>query len=142
LDCLGFQGSVASLKDCPAVAKATLHLGYPNPDTINLKGIQIEHTKHPSSRLIVSTPIYSIVTCLLIEFVWAMFEEGPKDFVLHAVLRAAFRFLQELAGKSKSLKTIVCESASLIQKTSPPILPKSPSHSIQRRLGTAIQSSC
>jgi hypothetical protein len=31
-----------------------------------------------------------------------MFEE-PKDFVLQAVLCAAFRFLQELAGKSESL---------------------------------------
>jgi hypothetical protein len=78
----GFQGNFASLSDFHAGAEATLLLGYPNPDII--RGILLEHTAHPSVERLFMTPNYKIVTCLLIEYMWAMFEEQDRD-VQHRV---------------------------------------------------------
>jgi hypothetical protein len=86
----GFQGSFASLKDFHAGAEASLHLGYPNPDT--MKGIMLEFTKHPSVERLFVTPNYRIVTNLLIEFAWAMYDtDSEAEF-----LQKAREFIRKL----------------------------------------------
>ena len=90
----GFQGSFASLKDFHAGAEATLHLGYPNPDIE--KGIRTEHTAHMSARRLFVTPNYSIATCLMIEYWWAVFEENPTDKAVVALRDDAIRLIRKL----------------------------------------------
>jgi hypothetical protein len=90
----GFQGSFATLKDFHAGAEASLDLGYPNPDTI--KGIRNEHTAHPSARMLFKTPNYSIVTNMLIEYAWAIYENSPTDPAVKTVLDRAFTFIRKL----------------------------------------------
>ena len=67
-DC--FPDSFASLRDFYAGADATLQLGCPNLDT--MEGIRLEHTAHPSVARLFVTPNHRFVTCLLIEYCWAV----------------------------------------------------------------------
>jgi hypothetical protein len=92
----GFQGSFASLQDFHAGAEASLHLGYPNPDT--MKGILNEHTEHPSATKFFVTSNYRIVTCLLIEYAFAIFEENPEQPSDKKVLDRAHKLLGELSS--------------------------------------------
>jgi hypothetical protein len=73
----GFQGSFATLEEFHLGAEASLNLGYPNPDT--MKGILNEHTQHPSAERFFCTSNYRIVTCLLIEYAWAVMEQSLED---------------------------------------------------------------
>ena len=66
----GFTGSFASLSDFHAGAEETMKLGYPNPEIE--KGIMIDHSAHPSALRLFVTPNYRIVTCLLVEYWWAL----------------------------------------------------------------------
>ncbi len=98
---IGFQGSFASLKDFHAGAEESLQLGYPNPDT--MKGILNEHTVHPSAKRLFMTSNYRLVTCLLIEYAWAMFEESPEDPLVKDALDRAIKVIGELAkGRADS----------------------------------------
>ncbi len=90
----GFQGSFASLKDFHAGAEATLQLGYPNPDIE--KGIRTEHTAHISTKKLFVTPNYSIATCLVIEYWWAIYEENPTDKVVIGLRDEAVRLIKKL----------------------------------------------
>ena len=66
----GFTGNFASLEDFYAGAEETMKLGYPNPDLE--KGIMMEHIAHMSAERLFLTPNYQIVTCLLLEYWWAV----------------------------------------------------------------------
>ena len=83
----GFQGSFATLQEFHAGAEATLHLGYPNPDTI--KGIRLEHTAHPSMTRLFVTPNYRVATCLLLEYWWAVKAFAPTKAVLDLLRQLA-----------------------------------------------------
>jgi hypothetical protein len=71
----GFQGSFANLKEFHAGAEATLKLGYPNPKV--MRGIMLEHSKHPSVTRFFFTTNYFISTSLLIEYWWGMYDKYP-----------------------------------------------------------------
>ena len=92
----GFQGSFATLKEFHAGAEASLNLGYPNPDT--MKGILLEHTKHPSAEKFFVTPNYRIITNLLIEYAWAVYEECPDDVEAKNVLYRALDSVKKLVA--------------------------------------------
>ena len=99
----GFPGSFASLSDFDAGAEVSLQLGYPNPDVA--KGIRMEHTEHPSVTRIFVTPNYSIATCLLIEYWWAIYEDHPEDASIRQVQQQAQRVLHQLRNaREYSLK--------------------------------------
>ena len=76
----GFEGSFASLKEFHAGAEASLQLGYPNPDT--MKGIRLEHTAHPSVERLFVTPNYRLLTCLRVEYWWAVNPSAPPKAVM------------------------------------------------------------
>ena len=92
----GFEGSFATLKEFHAGAEASLNLGYPNPDT--MKGMRQELAEHASALELFLTPNYRLVTNLLIEFAWAMFEEHPDDPEVKKLLRRAQDLLRVLAA--------------------------------------------
>ena len=91
----GFEGNFASLKEFHAGAEASLNLGYPNPDT--MKGIRLEHTKHVSVEKLYLTPNYRIVTNLLIEYAWALYEADPTDSEVKELLQRSLKLLRKLA---------------------------------------------
>jgi hypothetical protein len=98
----GFQGSFASLRDFHAGAEASLQLGYPNPDIE--KGMHQEHTGHSSVTRLFLAPNYCIVTSLLIEYAWAVFEESPADLNAREVFRRALDQLKMLAKERESIE--------------------------------------
>jgi hypothetical protein len=79
----GFQGSFAKIQDFHRGAEKSLKLGYPNSDT--MKGILNEHTQHPSATRLFCTSNYRIMTCLLIEYAWALLGEGECGEGLKAI---------------------------------------------------------
>jgi hypothetical protein len=100
----GFQGSFASLKEFHAGAEASLKLGYPNPDT--MRGILNEHTKHPSATRLFCTSNYRIVTCLLVEYAWAVLEAGPGDPpMVRAQLDRARKLIREIVKERNGVET-------------------------------------
>ena len=64
----GFEGDFASLKEFYDGIEESLDLGSPDPNT--LKGMELEHTAHPSTRRTFVTPNYLIATDLLTEWAW------------------------------------------------------------------------
>jgi hypothetical protein len=73
----GFQGSFATLGEFHKGAAETLNLGYPNPD--GMKGICFELTQHPSAMRLFKTPNYSIVTNMLLEYAFAVYNTNPDN---------------------------------------------------------------
>jgi hypothetical protein len=65
----GFTGDFADLPDFYVGAEETIHLAYPNPNT--MKGICDEHLAHPSANKVFVTGNYFIATCLRVELYWA-----------------------------------------------------------------------
>jgi hypothetical protein len=71
----GFVGSFGPIEEFYQGASETLQLAYPNPDF--MKGIEEEHTMHPSATRFFVTSNYQICTCLLLEYWWAT---NPHNF--------------------------------------------------------------
>ncbi len=99
----GFWGSFATLKEFHAGAEASLNLGYPNPDT--MKGLRNEHTEHPSAVRLFKSPNYNIVTSMLVEYAWAVYEESPTDPAVKAVLDRAFALIRKLVEERDGAAT-------------------------------------
>jgi hypothetical protein len=77
----GFTGDFADLSEFYDGAEETMHLAYPNPET--MKGIAVEHTVHPSAEKVFVTGNYFIATCLRVEYFWAKDPNGQDPATLN-----------------------------------------------------------